>query len=146
VHESIFDKVVEKVAASFSAKKIGNADNKETEIGPLVAKRQLELLASQVEDAKAKGAKIVTGGNSLEGKLGGAFFEPTVITDVTSDMRVWNEEVAKQIESGMVSINGTNYIMPFNPFGGYKNSGFGREHGKYGFHEVTQIKIVATNK
>ena len=37
-------------------------------------------------------------------------------------------------------------IMPFNPFGGYKNSGFGREHGKYGFSEVTQIKIVAKNK
>lgn len=188
VHESIFDKVVEKATAIFSAKKIGNAEDKETEIGPLVAKRQLDLLISQVEDAKVKGAKIVTGGNSLEEKLGGAFYEPTVITEVTSNMRVWNEEVfgpvlpivkfkteqeaielanqtnyglgsyiftedkekadrvAKQIETGMVSINGANYIMPFNPFGGYKNSGFGREHGRYGFDEVTQIKIIANNK
>ena len=120
--------------------------------------------------------------------MGGAFFEPTVLADVKSDMRVWKEEVfgpvlpivkfkteneaielANQttyglgayvytrdkerverisalIESGMVSVNGTNYGMPFNPFGGYKNSGIGREHGKYGFHEVTQIKIVAKNK
>lgn len=188
VHESLFDEVVEKIASVFSAKKIGSAEDKETEIGPLAAKRQLDLLISQVEDAKAQGAKIITGGNSLEEKLGGAFFEPTVLIDVTKDMRVWKEEafgpvlpivkfkteqeaielanqtiyglgsyiftqdnekaerIAKEIKSGMVSINGVNYIMPFNPFGGYKNSGFGREHGKYGFHDVTQIKIVAKNK
>ena len=146
------------------------------------------MLISQVEDAKTKGAKIITGGNSLEEKLDGAFFEPTVLTDVTSNMRVWKEEVfgpvlpivkfkteqeaiklsnqtayglgsyvftkdkdraervSSKIESGMVSVNGVNYVMPFNPFGGYKNSGFGREHGRYGFHEVTQVKIVARNK
>jgi len=188
VHEDVFDEVVKKIASTFSAKKIGNAEDKETEVGPLVAKRQLDLLISQVEDAKKRGAKVVTGGNSLEEKLGGAFFEPTVLTEVTSDMRVWKEEVfgpvmpivkfkteqeaielanqtayglgsyvftkdqekaeriSKAIQSGMVSVNGTNYIMPFNPFGGYKNSGFGREHGKYGFSEVTQIKIIAKNK
>lgn len=54
--------------------------------------------------------------------------------------------VSSALEAGMVSVNGTNYVMPFNPFGGYKNSGFGREHGKYGFHELTQIKIIAKNK
>lgn len=178
VHERVFDEVVKKIASVFTTKKIG----------PLVAKRQLDLLIAQVEDAKAKGAKIITGGNSLEEKLGGAFFEPTVLTNITSGMRVWNEEVfgpvlpvvmfkteqeaiklandtmyglgayvytsdkdkaervAKAIESGMVSVNSTNYVMPFNPFGGYKNSGFGREHGKYGFSEVTQIKIISKNK
>lgn len=188
VHESVFDEVVKKVASTFSAKKIGNAENKESEVGPLAAKRQLDLLISQVEDARAKGAKVITGGNSLEEKLGGAFFEPTVLTNVTNDMRIWKEEVfgpvlpivkfkteqeaielanqtayglgsyvftkdqekgervSKAIKSGMVSVNGIDYIMPFNPFGGYKNSGFGREHGRYGFHEVTQIKIVAKNK
>ncbi len=188
VHEDIFDEVVEKVASVFSAKKIGDAEEKSAEIGPLVAKRQLDLLIAQVKDAKKKGAKVITGGNSLEQKLGGAFFEPTVLTGVTKGMRVWKEEVfgpvlpivkfkteqeaielanetiyglgsylftknkervervASLIETGMVSVNGANYIMPSNPFGGYKNSGFGREHGKYGFHEVTQIKIVAKDK
>jgi acyl-CoA reductase-like NAD-dependent aldehyde dehydrogenase len=188
VHESIFDDVVKKVSSTFAAKKVGNAQERTTEIGPLVAKRQLDLLVSQVEDARNKGATIVVGGNSLESKLGGAFFEPTVVTEITGDMKVWNEEVfgpvlpimkfktqqeaielanntpyglgayiftqdtkradevSKQIHSGMVSVNGTNYIMPFNPFGGYKHSGFGREHGKYGFHEVTQVKVVAKNK
>ena len=188
VEEAVFDDVVKRTASAFSAKKIGNAEDKATEIGPLVAKRQLDLLVAQVRDAKAKGANVVTGGNSLEDKLGGAFFEPTVLTGITNGMRVWNEEVfgpvlpvvkfkteeeavelanqtvyglgsyvftkdkakadrvCRAIESGMVSINGTNYVMPFNPFGGYKNSGFGREHGKYGFHEVTQIKVIARNK
>ena len=188
VHESIFDEVVEKIASIFSMKVIGEAEDTNSELGPLVTKRQLELLVSQVEDAKAKGAKIIAGGNSVEDKLGGAFFEPTVLSGITFDMRIWNEEtfgpvlpivkfkteeeainlandtayglgayvftedeekaerVCEAVKSGMVSINGTNYVMPFNPFGGYKNSGFGREHGKYGFHEVTQIKVVAKNK
>ena len=56
------------------------------------------------------------------------------------------ERVSSAIEAGMVSVNGTNYIMPFNPFGGYKVSGFGREHGKYGFHELTQVKVIAKDK
>jgi betaine-aldehyde dehydrogenase len=188
VHESIFDTVIEKVASSFAAKKIGVAEDKETEIGPLVAKRQLELLIAQLADALEKGATIVTGGHSLEEKMGGAFFEPTLLTNITHDMRVWNEEVfgpilpvvtfttedeavtlanqtvyglgsyvftqdqerarriSDQIETGMVSVNGTNYVSPCNPFGGWKNSGIGRENGKYGFHEVTQVKVVAMNK
>lgn len=188
VQSDIFDEVVQKVASVFSAKKVGVAEEESTDIGPLVAKRQLNLLTSQVEDAKAKGAKVVTGGNSLEGKMNGAFYEPTVLTGITNEMRIWKEEVfgpvlpiirfnteeeainlanqtvyglgayvytndkdkadrvASSIETGMVSVNGINYTTPFNPFGGYKNSGFGREHGKYGFHEVTQIKIVSKNK
>jgi len=188
VQSDIFDEVVQKAASVFTAKKVGNAEKESTEIGPLVAKRQLDLLISQVEDAKSKGAKVITGGNSLEGEMGGAFFEPTVLTGITNEMRVWKEEVfgpvlpiirfnteeeaielanqtvyglgayvytedkekadrvASLIRTGMVSVNGISYTAPFNPFGGYKDSGFGREHGKYGFHEVTQIKIVAKNK
>lgn len=188
VHESIYDEVVRKSVEIFSAKKIGAADDHKTDIGPLVAKRQLDLLVAQVEDAKINGAHVETGGKSLEERLGGAFFEPTVLTGVTPAMRVWNEEVfgpvlpiasfkteeeavqlanqtsyglgayvftgdkeraeriSRRLESGMVSINGTNYVMPFNPFGGYKSSGIGREHGKYGFHEVVQVKVVAKSK
>ncbi|MBL8014597.1 MAG: aldehyde dehydrogenase [Candidatus Doudnabacteria bacterium] len=188
VHESIFDKVVEKLKEVFEVKKVGNAEDAATETGPLVAKRQLDLLVAQVEDAVANGAEVVVGGKSLEKELGGAFYAPTILTNVQKDMRVWTEEVfgpvlpimtfkteeeaialanetayglgayvfsadselaervSSAIQSGMVSVNGTNYIMPFNPFGGYKNSGFGREHGKYGFHELAQVKIVAKNK
>lgn len=188
VHQSISNEVIDKLKVKFELMKIGNAEDKNTQIGPLVSKKQLDLLVSQVEDAKNKGAQIITGGNSLEAELGGAFFQPTIITGVTKEMRVWNEEVfgpvlpiitfkteaeaielandtayglgsyiysqdkdtidrvSHAIQSGMVSVNGTNYIMPFNPFGGYKASGFGREHGKYGFYELSQIKIIARNK
>ncbi|MFC1875001.1 aldehyde dehydrogenase family protein [Chloroflexota bacterium] len=188
VQSDIFDEVVQSVVSVFSAKKIGAAEEESTDIGPLVAKRQLDLLISQVEDAKAKGAKVITGGNSLEAEMNGAFYEPTILTGITDEMRVWKEEVfgpvlpivsfeteeeaielanqtvyglgayvytgdkgkadrvASSIKTGMVSINGTSYTAPFNPFGGYKSSGIGREHGKYGFHEVTQVKIVAKNR
>jgi len=188
VQSDIFDEVIQSVASIFSAKKIGSADEEHTDIGPLVAKRQLDLLISQVEDARAKGARVITGGNSLEGEMNGAFYEPTVLTGITTEMGVWKEEVfgpvlpivsfkteeeaielanqtvyglgayiftgdkekadrvANSLDTGMVSINGISYTAPFNPFGGYKASGIGREHGKYGFHEVTQLKIVARDK
>ena len=52
-------------------------------------------------------------------------------------------EIASQIESGMVSINTASYLNPCSPFGGYKDSGIGREHGKFGFAELTQVTVVA---
>ena len=188
VQENVAGQVIEKLTKNFTGKVIGKATELNTQIGPLVSKKQLDLLVSQVKDAISKGAKVICGGKSLEEKMGGAYFEPTILADVTADMRVWNEEVfgpvlpvmkftseeeavklandttyglgsylytanqdrinriSSQIEAGMMSVNGTNYIIPQNPFGGYKNSGFGREHGKYGFAEVTQIKVVARNK
>lgn len=56
------------------------------------------------------------------------------------------KRVSSKIKSGMVSINGVSYVEPFNPFGGCKLSGLGREHGKYGFRELTQIKVVSSEK
>lgn len=187
VHESVIDKVVSKLRAKLESSTIGDSLKEETEFGPLVAERQLILLESQVQDAIDKGAKVVTGGKRLA-NLKGYFYEPTILTNVSSEMRVWREEVfgpvlpiqsfkteqeaidlannteyglgsylytkdksrsdrvASQLEAGMVSVNGINYVLPMNPFGGYKKSGLGREHGKYGFHELTNIKIVAKNK
>ncbi|TSC89210.1 MAG: Succinate-semialdehyde dehydrogenase [Parcubacteria group bacterium Gr01-1014_3] len=188
VHQDRFEEVVSKLSNAFATLWVGPADLESTELGPLVAKRQLDLLAAQVADAKRLEARVITGGKSLESELGGAFFQPTLLTGVTPAMRVWREEVfgpvlpvvrfrtedeaisiandtvyglggyvytadmnraervARALKTGMVSINGTNYTTPFNPFGGWKNSGMGREHGKYGFHELTQTKVVARNK
>ena len=187
VHEVVFDEVVSKLKTKLESSKIGDSLKEETEFGPLVAERQLTLLESQVKDAIDKGAKVVTGG-SKPANLSGYFFEPTILTNITSGMRVWREEVfgpvlpiqsfktdaeavelandteyglgsyfytkdkvradkvAGQLEAGMVSINGSNYVLPMNPFGGYKQSGLGREHGKYGFHELCNVKVVAKNK
>src|SRR5581483_3329582 len=59
---------------------------------PLVAERQLILLEAQVEDALAKGAHVIVGGKRPQALLG-AFYEPTLLTRISRDMRVWNEEV-----------------------------------------------------
>lgn len=56
------------------------------------------------------------------------------------------ERVAKALQTGMVSVNGANYVVPWNPFGGYKHSGLGREHGRFGLHDVSQIKVVVLPK
>lgn len=92
VHESRFDEVVEKLAKIAEQTKVGEPFDESTNLGPLVAKRQLEVLESQVADAVAKGAKIVTGGKRPEG-LQGAYYLPTLLTKVNPEMRVWKEEV-----------------------------------------------------
>lgn len=187
VHESKIDEVVDQLTKLITSKKIGRADDPDTDISSLVAERQVVLLEEQVQDALDKGATAVIGGRRLRGG-GGAFYEPTLLTNVTSEMRVWDEEVfgpvlpvvsfsseeeavnlandtkyglgayiftsdneqflrvAHQIESGMVSQNNLSYINVCNPFGGYKMSGNGREHGELGFEEVTRSKIITREK
>ncbi|MBP9779997.1 aldehyde dehydrogenase [Candidatus Gracilibacteria bacterium] len=54
--------------------------------------------------------------------------------------------LARHIKSGMVQMNNVNYCIPSDPFGGYKASGIGREHGKWGFHELCNIKVTSTPK
>ncbi|MBU4299072.1 aldehyde dehydrogenase family protein [Patescibacteria group bacterium] len=54
--------------------------------------------------------------------------------------------IAQKIETGTVEINKGDHWLPCNPFGGYKESGMGREHGEYGFQELVQIKLVAMEK
>jgi len=92
VHQSKYDEVVAKLTDIIQTKKIGDASDATIDLGPLVAKRQLELLEAQVQDAVDKGAKILCGGKRPDG-LKGAYYEPTLLTDVTPDMRVWKEEL-----------------------------------------------------
>lgn len=92
VHESKADEVIAKLTSLIKEKKIGNASDSNTDFGPLVAERQLKLLEEQVADAVSKGAKVLTGGKKPEG-LDGAYYEPTLLTNITNDMRVWLEEV-----------------------------------------------------
>lgn len=187
VHESIFDEMVEELKKKVKTKVVGDPEEQDTDVGSLAAKRQLELLESQVQDAVDKGAKVVCGGKRPTG-LKGAYYEPTLLTNITTDMRVWKEEtfgpvlsivpfkteeeaiklandtiyglgsvvytkdkkrqerIASRIEAGTVEINGANRWKDCNPFGGYKFSGMGREHGIMGFRELCQIKVVAFKK
>ena len=92
IHENRFDQVVQALKKLLASKRVGNPQDESTDIGPLVAKRQLELLETQVTDAIEKGAQIVTGGKRPE-KLKGAYYEPTILTNVNRAMKVWREEV-----------------------------------------------------
>jgi succinate-semialdehyde dehydrogenase / glutarate-semialdehyde dehydrogenase len=54
--------------------------------------------------------------------------------------------IVRELQSGMVQMNTVNYCIPQDPFGGYKSSWIGREHGKWGFHEFCNIKVISTPK
>ena len=139
----------------------------------MVAPRQLETIEDQVADAVRKGAQVIIGGQRPKDLLG-AYYEPTFLTNIRSDMRVWKEEVfgpvlpiipfdsdeeaitlandtiyglggyiytankeralrvSSRLKTGNISVNAANYVRAQDPFGGYKNSGLGREHGKHG--------------
>ncbi len=91
VHESIFDEVVQRLKTIAESQVIGDPFDRETTMGPLVNESQLDKLMEQLEDAKSKGAKVICGGNCpVEGEN---YFEATIVTNVTKDMRIWNEEV-----------------------------------------------------
>jgi acyl-CoA reductase-like NAD-dependent aldehyde dehydrogenase len=92
VHKSKIDEVVIALTQIISNQRIGVATDDKTDIGPLVSKKQLELLEAQINDAKNKGAKFIIGGKRPDG-LDGAYYEPTLVINVKNNMRIWNEEV-----------------------------------------------------
>ncbi len=92
VHKSKYEEVLKAVKDYAGKTKVGDQLEDDTKLGPLVAKRQLEKLQEQVADALEKGAEIVVGGKQPE-DLQGAYYEVTLLTDITPDMRVWHEEV-----------------------------------------------------
>lgn len=119
VHESIFDEVIDKLKKIAESQVIGESLDRNTTIGPLVNKKQLNTLTDQFDDAINKGAKVICGGKQLEEK----YFEPTLLTNITKDMKVWKEEVFgpilpvtsfKTIEEAIELANDTIYGL-----GGY---------------------------
>ncbi|QXU41923.1 aldehyde dehydrogenase family protein [Pedobacter sp. D749] len=90
VHEKNYDDYLNAFVAEVKSWKSGSPTADGTYIGPLTRKEQIAVLKKQVEDALNKGAKLLTGGKALVGK--GYYFEPTVLTDVTNDMLVMQEE------------------------------------------------------
>jgi acyl-CoA reductase-like NAD-dependent aldehyde dehydrogenase len=90
VHEKIYDQFVRSYAAQAGKMKIGDPLDPSTEIGPLSRKEQKEFLLVQIEDAKNKGASVLSGGNEISGK--GYFLQPTVLVNVNHDMKIMKEE------------------------------------------------------
>ncbi|MGW5116098.1 succinic semialdehyde dehydrogenase [Streptomyces noursei] len=91
VHESIADAFVERFAARTKAMRLGNALAYGADMGSLVGERQLETVTRHVEEAVAKGARVVAGGRPRP-DVGPLFYEPTILEDVEAPMAVCGEE------------------------------------------------------
>jgi succinate-semialdehyde dehydrogenase/glutarate-semialdehyde dehydrogenase len=90
VQDGVYDEFTKKLVAAADAMKVGPGLEGETQQGPLIEMAGLEKVEEHVEDAMSKGAKLITGGKRH--KLGGTYYEPTVLTDVTSEMKIAHEE------------------------------------------------------
>ncbi len=91
VHRSLYDTFIKKLTPKVERIRPGNPELDSTELGPLAAMRQLTLLESQVEDSVRNGATVVTGGQR-PGQFPGAWYLPTILTQIHPAMRVWREE------------------------------------------------------
>ena len=186
VEESFYEKFIEAAVKKFSTIKVGDPLDPNTQMGSQINKKQAEQILNYVEIGKKEGAKVAIGGKAYtaNGCDKGAFVEPTLLVDVTNDMRVAQEEifgpvgvvikfkdeaelikmvndseyglgggiftqditkalrVARSMETGRVWINTYNQIPAGSPFGGYKNSGIGRETHKIILEHYTQMKNI----
>jgi len=91
VQEDIYDDFAEKFAEATKKLVMGDGRNDGVLIGPLISTDAVHDVQNFIEDAVGKGAQVATGGTSSE--LGAQFIPPTVLTDVSSDMRVFREEI-----------------------------------------------------
>jgi len=177
--------VVEQIAAAAVAQtKVGDPFAEDTALGPLVSEAQRERVRGYIERGVEEGARIVAGGaEAPPGLERGYYVQPTVFSDVRSEMTIAQEEifgpvlaiipydseeeaieiandsiyglaggvwsgdeerakrVARRIRTGQVEING-GVFNPMAPFGGYKQSGHGRELGRFAIEEFLQVKAM----
>jgi len=181
VQDGVYDEFSRRFAAAVEGQlKVGNGLEEGVSQGPLIDMAAVEKVEQHIRDATAKGAKVAFGGQRHA--LGGSFFQPTVLTNVTPQMMVANEEtfgplaplfrfrsedeaiamandtefglaayfytrdlgrawrVGEALEYGMVCVNSGILSTEVAPFGGMKQSGFGREGSKYGIDEYLEIK------
>jgi succinate-semialdehyde dehydrogenase/glutarate-semialdehyde dehydrogenase len=88
VQDGVYDAFAKKLAEAVAQMKVGNGTEDGVTTGPLINGAAVEKVQEHIEDAVAKGASVVSGGKHL----GGNFFEPTILRDVTTDMKVTREE------------------------------------------------------
>jgi succinate-semialdehyde dehydrogenase/glutarate-semialdehyde dehydrogenase len=90
IQERAYDVFTDKLVEAVKKLKVGDGLKGETHQGPLIDRHAVEKVEEHIADAVAKGARVVVGGKRHE--LGGTFFQPTVLADVTTDMVVAREE------------------------------------------------------
>ncbi|MGA9632879.1 MAG: aldehyde dehydrogenase, partial [Candidatus Acidiferrales bacterium] len=184
VEKSIADDFAKKLAAKAQSLKIGDPMAPDTQIGSMINPGAIERVQSLVDDAVAKGAKILCGG-----KAQGPCYPPTVVYGVTPAMRIYHEEsfgpakpvvvandaedalriandtpyglssavftrdvakglkAAERLEFGICHINGaTVHDEPQMPFGGMKDSGYGKFGGSAGLEEFTELRWITIRR
>lgn len=186
VVESLARTFIEEFKSKLQSMQMGDPMDEATDLGPLSTEAAAESLRKQVDSAIQAGATVVIGGNRPKGN--GAFFNPTILTDITPEMPTYDQElfgpvasvyvvkdeaaaiqlandssyglggsvftndiargrrVAEQIESGMVFINQPTRSQAELPFGGIKNSGYGRELSHLGILEFINKKLIHAGK
>jgi aldehyde dehydrogenase (NAD+) len=170
--ESIYEPLVEKLKRRLETLRVGDPLDKNTDVGAINSRMQLDKIVELVEAGKAEGADIYQPPCRLPEK--GYWFAPTVFTNVAQSYRIAQEEIfgpvlsvltfrtpdeavekanntpyglsagvwtekgsrilwmANRLRAGVVWANTFNRFDPTSPFGGYKESGFGREGGRHG--------------
>jgi succinate-semialdehyde dehydrogenase/glutarate-semialdehyde dehydrogenase len=91
VHRSLYEPFLAKVVEKTGKLRVGNGLDAEVEVGPMIHERQLQIVESQVDEAQAHGACVLTGGKRLP-QLGPNFYAPTVMAGITHEMRLMREE------------------------------------------------------
>ncbi len=189
VHRSLYAEFLSACAEKTNSLRVGNGEERETDVGPLIQHRQLCIVESHVEDAKARGARVLAGGTRLP-DLGANFYAPTLLADVTHDMRIMREEtfgpvlpvmafdsddhavrlandseyglaasiftpdrargerLARRIHAGTVMVNDVISCFGISeaPHGGWKASGIGRTHGRFGLEEMVRLKYLDVDR
>src|SRR5262245_43988855 len=94
VHESIYKRFVEGFAARAKSWRVGDGLEPTSQMGPMANPRRISAMEMFIGDARDKGGKVNAGGSALkvEGKAGGFYHQPTVLSDVSNDARIMNEE------------------------------------------------------
>jgi vanillin dehydrogenase len=181
---SVADEVARRLAEKASALVVGDPSDPATQIGALINARAVERATELVEDARAHGAQVLSGGEA-----DGPSFPPTVLHGVTPAMRIYAEEsfgplvsviavdgpdeavrvandtpyglaaavfsrdvgaamdVARRLESGICHVNGaTVHDEPQMPFGGVKDSGWGRFGGRAALEEFTELRWITVSE
>jgi len=91
VHRSLYEAFLRACVEKTRKLRVGNGLDHETDVGPMIYERQLQIVEAHVEDAVARGARLLAGGSRLP-ELGKNFYKPTVLADVTHEMRITREK------------------------------------------------------
>jgi succinate-semialdehyde dehydrogenase / glutarate-semialdehyde dehydrogenase len=185
VHGAVAEAFAEKLAGKLGDLKVGRGTEPDVKVGPLIDDDQRGKVSGLVDDAVGKGAKVLVGGENIDGA--GYFYKPTVLTDISDDANLLREEifgpvapvrgfdsedeaiaaandtqyglvayvytqdinrafrVIEKLETGMIGFNQGMVSNAGAPFGGVKQSGYGREGGPEGLQEYLETKYVAMN-